>query len=100
MSAATGSAGPAFVMPMKAVLSAERPADPDWVFERKLDGIRCLAVEDSGTTRLYSRSELSLVAQIAFMERTPTARCMPPSSACGSTRRPSRSSAKRCPWQR
>jgi bifunctional non-homologous end joining protein LigD len=52
---------PAFVMPMKAVLTAERPAGPQWVFERKLDGIRCLAVRDGGgRTRLYSRNELSL----------------------------------------
>jgi bifunctional non-homologous end joining protein LigD len=51
---------PAFVMPMKAVLTAERPAGPEWVFERKLDGIRCLAVKDGGRTRLYSRNELSL----------------------------------------
>jgi bifunctional non-homologous end joining protein LigD len=51
----------AFVMPMKAVLTAERPAGPEWVFERKLDGIRCLAVKDGGgRTRLYSRNELSL----------------------------------------
>ena len=50
----------AFVTPMKAVLTAERPAGPDWVFERKLDGIRCLAVKDGGRTRLYSRNELSL----------------------------------------
>jgi bifunctional non-homologous end joining protein LigD len=49
-----------FVTPMKAVLTAERPAGPGWVFERKLDGIRCLAVKDGGSTRLYSRNELSL----------------------------------------
>jgi bifunctional non-homologous end joining protein LigD len=53
-------AKPHFVTPMKAVLTAERPAGPDWVFERKLDGIRCLAVKLGGTTRLYSRNELSL----------------------------------------
>src|SRR3954470_3826223 len=51
---------PAFVDPMKAVLTADRPAGPEWVFERKLDGIRCLAVKDGGRTRLYSRNELSL----------------------------------------
>jgi bifunctional non-homologous end joining protein LigD len=51
---------PSFVVPMKAVLTAERPAGPEWVFERKLDGIRCLAVKNGGRTRLYSRNELSL----------------------------------------
>jgi DNA ligase D-like protein (predicted ligase) len=45
---------------MKAVLTAERPAGAEWVFERKLDGIRCLAVKQDGRTRLYSRNELSL----------------------------------------
>ena len=51
---------PAFVTPMKAVLTAERPAGPEWIFERKLDGIRCLAVKAGGGTRLYSRNQLSL----------------------------------------
>jgi DNA ligase D-like protein (predicted ligase) len=45
---------------MKAVLTQDRPAGPEWVFERKLDGIRCLAVKEGGRTRLYSRNELSL----------------------------------------
>jgi DNA ligase D-like protein (predicted ligase) len=45
---------------MKAVLTADRPSGPEWVFERKLDGIRCLAVKDDGRTRLFSRNQLSL----------------------------------------
>ena len=51
---------PGFVTPMKAVLTADRPSGPEWVFERKLDGIRCLVVKDGGRTRLYSRNELAL----------------------------------------
>ena len=33
---------------MKAVLTQERFSDPDWIFERKLDGIRCIAIRDGG----------------------------------------------------
>jgi DNA ligase D-like protein (predicted ligase) len=51
---------PAFVVPMKAMLTTDRPAGPEWVFERKLDGIRCLAVKERGRTTLYSRNELSM----------------------------------------
>jgi DNA ligase D-like protein (predicted ligase) len=45
---------------MKAVLTADRPAGEEWVFERKLDGIRCLAVKDRGTTKLWSRNKLAM----------------------------------------
>jgi bifunctional non-homologous end joining protein LigD len=55
------------VTPMKAVLTAERPAGAEWVFERKLDGIRCLAVKDGGGTQLYSRNELSLTDRYASL---------------------------------
>jgi bifunctional non-homologous end joining protein LigD len=46
--------------PMKAVLTDERFSDPDWIFERKLDGIRCLAFKDDERVRLRSRNDLSL----------------------------------------
>jgi bifunctional non-homologous end joining protein LigD len=46
---------------MKATLHDEPFTDPAWVFERKLDGIRCLAVRDGGDdVRLLSRNDLSL----------------------------------------
>ena len=35
---------PDWVEPMKAVRTDERFSRDDWVYERKLDGIRCLAV--------------------------------------------------------
>src|SRR3954470_2652661 len=39
--------------PMLATLTDERFDDPDWIFERKFDGIRCLAVRDAdGGVRL------------------------------------------------
>ncbi|HEX8067967.1 MAG TPA: non-homologous end-joining DNA ligase [Thermoleophilaceae bacterium] len=45
---------------MAATLTDERFDDPDWIFERKLDGIRCLAYRDSRGVRLVSRNNLSL----------------------------------------
>ena len=41
---------------MKAVLSDEPFSDPGWIFERKLDGIRCLAIRDGGGVSLMSRT--------------------------------------------
>ena len=45
---------------MKAVLTDERFSDPDWIYERKLDGIRCLAFKGDEHVRLRSRNDLSL----------------------------------------
>jgi DNA ligase D-like protein (predicted ligase) len=45
---------------MRAVLTAERFSDPDWIFERKLDGIRCIAIRSGKRVRLLSRNDLSL----------------------------------------
>jgi DNA ligase D-like protein (predicted ligase) len=45
---------------MKAVLTDARFSDPGWIFERKLDGIRCIAVRDGGDVRLWSRNELPM----------------------------------------
>jgi bifunctional non-homologous end joining protein LigD len=45
---------------MKAVLTDERFSDPDWIFERKLDGIRCIAIRDGSSLRMLSRNDLSL----------------------------------------
>jgi bifunctional non-homologous end joining protein LigD len=47
---------------MKAVLTDARFSDPEWIFERKLDGIRCIAVRDGGETRLWSRNDLTMNA--------------------------------------
>jgi DNA ligase D-like protein (predicted ligase) len=48
------------MQPMMAVLTDERFSDPDWLFERKLDGIRCLAFKAEQRVRLRSRNDLSL----------------------------------------
>ena len=43
---------------MAATLTKERFAGPDWIFERKLDGIRVLAFRQGETVRLLSRNRL------------------------------------------
>jgi DNA ligase D-like protein (predicted ligase) len=42
--------------PMKAVLVDAPFSDPGWLFERKLDGIRCGAIRRAGRVRLQSRT--------------------------------------------
>jgi len=43
---------------MAATLTQERFTGPEWVFERKLDGIRLLAFKDGPSVRLLSRNRL------------------------------------------
>lgn len=45
---------------MRATLTKERFSDPQWIYERKLDGVRCVAVRDGGPVKLLSRNDLSL----------------------------------------
>ena len=45
---------------MKAVLSDVPFSDPAWLFERKLDGIRCIAHRDSSGVRLLSRTDRNM----------------------------------------
>jgi bifunctional non-homologous end joining protein LigD len=45
---------------MRATLTKERFSDPAWIYERKLDGVRCVAVRDGGPVKLLSRNDLSL----------------------------------------
>jgi bifunctional non-homologous end joining protein LigD len=45
---------------MKAVLTGERFSDPGWIYERKLDGIRCVAIRSGARVRMLSRNDLSL----------------------------------------
>ena len=46
---------PEWVSPMLAVLTDQPFSDPRWIFERKLDGERCLALRKGGQVRLMSR---------------------------------------------
>jgi ATP-dependent DNA ligase len=49
---------PEWIQPMAATLTQERFTDPDWIFERKFDGIRLLAFKRANEVRLYSRNRL------------------------------------------
>ncbi|MCH7231370.1 non-homologous end-joining DNA ligase [Glycomyces sp. L485] len=49
-----------FQQPMLATLTERRFSNADWLFERKLDGMRALAVRDRGTPQLWSRNERRL----------------------------------------
>jgi bifunctional non-homologous end joining protein LigD len=54
---------------MAATLTRERFTGPEWVFERKLDGIRLLAFKDERGVRLLSRNRLLRNASYpAFVE--------------------------------
>src|SRR5436190_22982001 len=49
---------PEWVVPMAATLTQERFISPEWIFERKLDGIRMLAFKNGADVKLYSRNRL------------------------------------------
>lgn len=49
---------PDWIVPMAATLTQERFTGPEWIFERKLDGIRLLAFRNGADVRLYSRNRL------------------------------------------
>jgi bifunctional non-homologous end joining protein LigD len=48
---------PAWVEPELATLTRDRFSDPAWLFERKLDGERCLTFADRDGVRLMSRNQ-------------------------------------------
>jgi ATP-dependent DNA ligase len=49
---------PEWLEPMAATLTQERFTGPEWLFERKLDGIRLLAFRNDREVRLLSRNRL------------------------------------------
>ena len=49
---------PEWVAPMAATLTQERFTGPEWIFERKFDGIRMLAFKKGADVNLYSRNRL------------------------------------------
>jgi bifunctional non-homologous end joining protein LigD len=51
---------PHWLSPTLATLTTDRFSDPEWIYERKLDGVRGLAFRDGNRVRLMSRNRLSL----------------------------------------
>jgi len=49
---------PDWLEPMAATLTQERFTGPEWIFERKFDGIRLLAFKQGSDVRLFSRNRL------------------------------------------
>ncbi|MEB3981885.1 non-homologous end-joining DNA ligase [Mycobacterium sp. 663a-19] len=51
---------PEWRSPTLATLTEKRFSDPQWIFERKFDGMRCLAFRDGDRVRLLSRNRQPL----------------------------------------
>jgi bifunctional non-homologous end joining protein LigD len=49
---------PEWLVPMAATLTQERFSGPEWIFERKFDGIRLLAYKKGDDVQLFSRNHL------------------------------------------
>jgi ATP-dependent DNA ligase len=49
---------PEWLVPMAATLTQERFGGPEWIFERKFDGIRLLAYKKGSDVQLFSRNHL------------------------------------------
>ncbi len=63
---------PEWLEPMAATLTQDRFSGPEWLFERKFDGIRLLAYKQGNDVRLFSRNRLpqnipSVAAAIAAL---------------------------------
>jgi bifunctional non-homologous end joining protein LigD len=73
--------------PMAATLTQERFTGPDWLFERKLDGIRLLAFKDGDRVRLLSRNRLlqnhAYLSVVASIEALPQAELVLDGEATG-----------------
>src|ERR1043166_280441 len=49
---------PEWIQPMAATLTQERFNGPEWIFERKFDGIRLLAYKQGSRVEMFSRNRL------------------------------------------
>ena len=53
------TAFPEWLVPMAATLTQDRFTGPDWIFERKFDGIRLIAFKRGSDVKLFSRNRLA-----------------------------------------
>jgi DNA ligase D-like protein (predicted ligase) len=53
----TETAQPDWVQPMLATLTDDYFDDPEWIYERKLDGQRCLVFRNDGRVEMFSRNK-------------------------------------------
>lgn len=60
---------PEWLEPMAATLTDKRFTSPEWIFERKLDGIRVLAFKNGKEVRLFSRNRLPLTESYPAVAR-------------------------------
>lgn len=49
---------PKWLSPMLATLTKNYFSDPNWIFEHKLDGMRCLVFKHGNSVELYSRNRI------------------------------------------
>jgi bifunctional non-homologous end joining protein LigD len=69
---------PDWITPMAATLTDHRFTAPEWLFERKYDGIRLLAYRQAADVRLFSRNRLpqQLPAVAAAIAELPVRECI------------------------
>jgi ATP-dependent DNA ligase len=60
MRTAVANPFPDWLVPMAATLTQDRFTGPEWIFERKFDGIRLMAFKNGSEVRLFSRNRLLL----------------------------------------
>ncbi len=65
---------PDWLEPMAATLTQDRFSGPEWLFERKFDGIRLLAYKHGADVQLFSRNRLPQHLP-AVAARSPAFRC-------------------------
>jgi DNA ligase D-like protein (predicted ligase) len=68
---------PSWTQPMLATLTHDTFSSKDWIYERKLDGERCLAFKKGGKVRLLSRNKKHLNDTYPELERALAGRKAP-----------------------